>query len=122
MPGSEPSGEARAFRSERELLGHQGFDFLGSGVLHLGLLPMPFAGRLDRADIFILLLNPGFRPSDYFAEFRDEAFRKAWSDNIRQETPPRSLLACPENSDTPPSAPLMPLPVLTLLRLAASGF
>jgi hypothetical protein len=27
---------------------------------HLGLIPVPFAGDINRADIFILLLNPGF--------------------------------------------------------------
>lgn len=33
--------------------------------LHLSLWPEPFAGDLDRADIFILMLNPGFEVQNY---------------------------------------------------------
>jgi hypothetical protein len=36
---------------------------------HLALMPVPYEGDLARADIFILLINPGFSHIDYFAEF-----------------------------------------------------
>ena len=36
--------------------------------LHLGLLPRPYSGSLAKARIFILLLNPGLQPLDYYAE------------------------------------------------------
>jgi hypothetical protein len=35
---------------------------------HLSLIPSPYGGRLDTADIFILLLNPGFGISDYHVD------------------------------------------------------
>lgn len=33
--------------------------------LHVGLLPVPYQGNLARADIFIVMLNPGLGLSDY---------------------------------------------------------
>lgn len=39
---------------------------------HLSLLPAPFIGDLERADIFILMLNPGFQRDEYEIEARDE--------------------------------------------------
>jgi len=51
--------------------------------LHLSLIPVPFAGNLQRASIFILLMNPGLVPSDYYAE-EDGNFRKACISNLRQ--------------------------------------
>jgi hypothetical protein len=35
---------------------------------HLSLLPVPYIGNLDKADIVILLLNPGFGLSDYHTQ------------------------------------------------------
>jgi hypothetical protein len=52
--------------------------------LHLGLLPQPYAGDLARADIVVLLLNPGFSHSDYFGESRMAAFRRRLEANLRQ--------------------------------------
>jgi len=31
---------------------------------HFSLLPSPYVGNLSRADILLLLLNPGFKPAD----------------------------------------------------------
>jgi hypothetical protein len=36
--------------------------------LHVGLLPRPYSGRLATAKIFLLMLNPGLQPLDYYAE------------------------------------------------------
>lgn len=38
--------------------------------LHLGLLPHPFAGRIDSAPVVLLCLNPGLNPQDYFGEYQ----------------------------------------------------
>jgi hypothetical protein len=38
--------------------------------LHLGLTPTPYVGSLETACIFVLLLNPGFGPLNYFAEYQ----------------------------------------------------
>ncbi|OQZ03028.1 MAG: hypothetical protein B6D34_09235 [Candidatus Brocadia sp. UTAMX1] len=53
--------------------------------LHLGLLPVPFAGNLERASIFILMLNPGLSAGDYFAEQKVTEFRNAYIRGLRQE-------------------------------------
>lgn len=39
---------------------------------HLSLLPAPFIGDLEKADIFILMLNPGFQRDEYKIEARSE--------------------------------------------------
>lgn len=53
--------------------------------LHFGLLPQPFCGDLCRASIYILLLNPGLSPSDYYGEHEVAAYRKALSANLKQK-------------------------------------
>jgi hypothetical protein len=58
--------------------------------LHLGLLPQPWFGDLAKADIFILMLNPGLHPLDYFAEDQDPVFRAALINNLHQ-TPGRAF-------------------------------
>ena len=46
--------------------------------LHLSVPPQPFCGDLRRADIFILLLNPGLNISDYYAQTHRQEFRHAY--------------------------------------------
>ena len=87
LPGDERLLEHQrplVLRSREEVLRHPDFDFSGDGRIHLGLLPVPFAGDLARADIFILLLNPGFKPADYFTEFGNSEFRAALRTNLKQ--------------------------------------
>lgn len=57
----------------------------GDTRLHLGLLPHPYCGDLRRASIYILLLNPGLSPMDYFAEYAVPGFREVLMANLRQE-------------------------------------
>lgn len=52
---------------------------------HIGLLPQPYFGNLKSASIFILMLNPGLSPGDYYAEQRDPVFRRALIRSLRQE-------------------------------------
>ena len=52
--------------------------------IHLGLTPTPYVGCLDRARIFILLLNPGFTPLNYFAEYQVPGEREIHLDCIAQ--------------------------------------
>jgi hypothetical protein len=56
----------------------------GDHRLHLGLLPVPFIGSLAEADIYILLLNPGLSPTDYFGEYEREDFRRHRLQTLRQ--------------------------------------
>ncbi len=52
--------------------------------LHLSLFPVPYAGDLRSAPVVILALNPGFKHSDYWAEFKDSEFQKRLRTNLRQ--------------------------------------
>lgn len=45
---------------------------------HLSLIPSPYGGRLDTADIVILLLNPGFGISDYHVD----ALSRRWKQRV----------------------------------------
>jgi len=66
--------------------------FISSGYLfnpedarfHFGLVPIPYIGDLSRARIFILMLNPGFKPMDYFAEYECKAYREIVWKNLHQ--------------------------------------
>jgi hypothetical protein len=60
------------------------FGVPGNLQLHLDLLPMPFVGNLKTASVFVLMLNPGFGPHDYFGEYTIPDYRAALLDNLRQ--------------------------------------
>jgi hypothetical protein len=53
--------------------------------LHTGLIPLPFVGDLQRAVVYVLLLNGGLSPTDYFGEFQIPAFREKLLANLRQD-------------------------------------
>jgi hypothetical protein len=55
------------------------------GDFHFSLLPAPYVGNLAEADVFILLLNPGFSPGDYFGEYERTDFKEALKQNLKQE-------------------------------------
>lgn len=61
------------------------FGATGDTRFHLGLIPVPFAGNLRNAKIFVLLLNPGLEPNDYFGELRVPGCRERLIRNLRQE-------------------------------------
>lgn len=54
-------------------------------ILHTGLLPLPYIGNLEKATIFVLMLNPGLSHGDYFAEYHCPEFRKAHVRNLKQD-------------------------------------
>jgi hypothetical protein len=56
----------------------------GDKRLHLGLIPQPFIGNVLRASIYILLLNPGLTPDDYYGEYQVPAYRRALLANLKQ--------------------------------------
>jgi hypothetical protein len=76
-----------SFKGWSPYLTQNDFGSTNSGRLHLGLLPMPFAGDLLRARVYVLLLNPGLEPLDYFAEWEVPAFRAAVLANYAQAPP-----------------------------------
>jgi len=51
---------------------------------HLSLLPVPYVGNVAKADIVVLLLNPGFQHSSYWAETAVPGFRDRLRRNLDQ--------------------------------------
>lgn len=58
---------------------------LSRTAFHLSLLPQPYHGDLDNAEILLLLINPGLSACDYHAEDHYPAFREDLIASIRQE-------------------------------------
>lgn len=75
---------AHPYRSFAEFIQSPAFG-VNDKQLHLGLLPIPFLGDLLHASVYILLLNPGFAPDDYYAEEHSPEYRRALIRNLRQE-------------------------------------
>src|SRR5947209_14857709 len=61
------------------------FQDLRNSDFHFSLQPMPYAGDLSSAVVFILLLNPGFAHNDYYAEYSDADYRRRLDQNIGQD-------------------------------------
>ena len=55
-----------------------------SHKLHTGLYPCPYSGNVLKAKIYILTLNPGFSPLDYYAETYDSDTRKKRIRDLKQ--------------------------------------
>ncbi len=55
--------------------------------LHLGLIPVPFIGDMLSASIYVLMLNPGLGPGDYF-EYKVPSLKRALIANLRQKRKP----------------------------------
>lgn len=81
----EIAGSISQYRSHDEFIASPTFGDRKDTSLHVGLLPVPYIGYLARASVFILLLNPGLSPGDYFAEHQIPGFRAAHIRNLRQE-------------------------------------
>jgi hypothetical protein len=69
----------------RQFLASKPFGDRTDHRFHFSLLPTPYLGDLNRADIFILQLNPGFNVNNYYAEWNVPAFRRRSEGNVRQE-------------------------------------
>lgn len=65
---------------------YSGADFgkPGDRKLHLGLVPHPFCGDLRNARVYLLMLNPGYGPHDYFAELEIPDYTEAAKKNLKQ--------------------------------------
>jgi len=73
------------FKSWEEYINDPNFGAPKDTKLHLGLIPQPFTGNLKTASIFILQLNPGIGPSDYYGEYKIPKFKRALLDNLKQK-------------------------------------
>jgi len=76
---TEPSTNFRQFLVSKR------FGDLSDHRFHFSLLPIPYLGDLNRADIFILQLNPGFNLVNYYAEWNVPAFRRRVEHSLREE-------------------------------------
>jgi hypothetical protein len=56
----------------------------GDRKLHLGLVPHPFCGDLRKAQVYLLMLNPGYGTHDYFAELEVPDYVAAAEKNLKQ--------------------------------------
>ena len=74
----------KVFKSWKDYYSTADFDRPEQKGLHLGLIPQPYCGDLENAEIYILMLNPGLHPTDYYGELEVPAFRKAAIDNLKQ--------------------------------------
>lgn len=74
----------RLFQSFDEYITSNEFGVSPDTKIHPGLLPVPYMGDLKNSSIFILMLNPGFSPRDYFAE-QQAGFKEAMVRNLLQE-------------------------------------
>ena len=63
------------------------FIFDSDTRLHLGLVPLPYGGDLRSAKVFVLMLNPGLGPSDYYAEQTSSEWRDLLVHNLYQNDP-----------------------------------
>ena len=56
----------------------------GDVKLQLGLIPHPFCGDILKAEVYVLMLNPGYGPQDYYAELEVPSYREAAIKNLMQ--------------------------------------
>jgi hypothetical protein len=82
---AQSSNALAIFGSWSQAIGAPDFGQPGDTRLHLGLLPQPFIGDLRRASIYVLSLNPGLEPSDYYGEYEIPAYRDALLGTLKQQ-------------------------------------
>lgn len=73
------------YRSFDEYVGSPELGNSYDNKLHIGLVPQPYFGALERASIFVLMLNPSLSPGDYFAEYNVPEFRSTLIRDLRQD-------------------------------------
>jgi hypothetical protein len=72
------------YRNYRDCVRNPDFGSISSTKFHTGLLPHPYSGDILRAKIYILALNPGFKPLDYYAQDNDADFWRAKVHTLQQ--------------------------------------
>jgi hypothetical protein len=85
-------------KSWSTLISSDRFGALEGSAFHVGLLPMPYLGSLKHARVFLVSLNPGLGPPDYFGEHQVAAYREALLANLRQDGDARLPFLEPNHS------------------------
>ena len=85
LDGDDVNGKGVVTQNWREAICKDDYCAPDDKCVHLGLLPHPFCGDVLNAKVYILMLNPGLNPSDYFGEDQVPSFREAVLRNLRQQ-------------------------------------
>ncbi len=84
LESTRSSKAVKTFKSWQSAYKSEDFAAPGDTRLHLGILPHPFCGDVMNAEIYILLLNPGLGPYNYFAEYEVSKYRDVVISNLKQ--------------------------------------
>ncbi|HEY4760770.1 MAG TPA: hypothetical protein VIH42_09340 [Thermoguttaceae bacterium] len=77
-------GLCHPYSNFHEYIGSKEFGNELPKMFHTGLLPVPYSGNIIRASIYILGLNPGFGPLNYYEETFDKKFRQESTCQLKQ--------------------------------------
>lgn len=72
------------FRNFNNFIKAPEFGIESAKKLHTGLYPSPYSGNVLKAKIYILTLNPGFNPLDYYAETYDSDTKQRRIQDLKQ--------------------------------------
>lgn len=75
--------QIRDVKNYQDFIHHEKFGNV-KDELHFNLLPEPYVGDIKSANIYVLLLNPGFSIADYYVESKDD-LRQSILNSIKQE-------------------------------------
>lgn len=87
MLDAKTAGAISNISSWRDAYSAPDFAAPGDTKIHLGLIPQPFGGDVMHASVYVLLLNPGLGPHDYYGEEVPE-YREALLATLRQDFSP----------------------------------
>ncbi len=73
------------FNDFQSFIKSEAFGKRSDGGVHLGLVPRPYYADVANASVFLLMLNPGFSPLNYYAEENCADFRAALVGTLRQD-------------------------------------
>ena len=80
----EKKGKIITYYTVKDYINSKEFANRKDTTLHIGLKPLPFAGYLRKASIYILTANPGLSPVDYYIEESDQKYVRDIENNIKQ--------------------------------------
>jgi hypothetical protein len=82
---NENGKNTTCYQSFKDFIESRDFGSRDDHKLHLGLIPTPYMGNLEKGSIFILMLNPGLSPLTYYAEHDNDEYSAALKSNLHQE-------------------------------------
>jgi hypothetical protein len=80
----EKKGKTNSYSNIKDYINSNEFYNKIDSTIHLGLRPLPFAGNLRKASIYLLSGNPGLSPVDYYIEESDQKYVRDLVNNLKQ--------------------------------------